>query len=264
MKEVALRAAELEGTGHAHPFQIEYEALVWDPRQKEQDAHRKLKHCHERKEFFRCTASDAMAVLRETAGQDFIYEGNLPQPVPASPTESVPADPWKISQQEIDIWWRKAPSPINASAKERFGADFVELVQRMLRREARLARCKETDDDDIQTMSERLLLESLATLNGNGPDESNIYPSTKGGFVLACAADHVMRNGPVHSPILRDDLPYVSQADDAKTFGVDVVKAVCNIVVYELRSAKINKGSYATLRHYAALGARNAHYFGAA
>lgn len=63
-KDPSLRADELKGTGLPHSFVVEYDALVVDPRDVEQQVHQQLREHHESKEFFRITVSQAIEYIR--------------------------------------------------------------------------------------------------------------------------------------------------------------------------------------------------------
>lgn len=63
-KDPALRASELEGTGIPHPFCVEYDVLVINPRDVEQSVHRRLMDCREGKEFFRLTTYEAIQAIQ--------------------------------------------------------------------------------------------------------------------------------------------------------------------------------------------------------
>lgn len=62
-KDPVLRVEELSGTGHPHPFCVEYDALVWEPRVIEQAVHLRLSDFHEAKEFFRITIDTAVSAI---------------------------------------------------------------------------------------------------------------------------------------------------------------------------------------------------------
>jgi hypothetical protein len=66
-KDPQLRVDELGGTGLPHPFVLEYDVLVVEPRDIEQAVHVRLNSCHEAKEFFRCTVAEAMAAIQRVA-----------------------------------------------------------------------------------------------------------------------------------------------------------------------------------------------------
>ena len=64
-KDPSLRAQELEGTGLPHPYVVEYDVLVVDPRHVEQAVHAQLRAHNESKEFFRTEVVAAVNVIRE-------------------------------------------------------------------------------------------------------------------------------------------------------------------------------------------------------
>ncbi len=63
-KDPSFRAQELCGTGHPHPFLVEYDALVEGPRLVEQAVHRELARYHESKEFFRVAVELAVQAIQ--------------------------------------------------------------------------------------------------------------------------------------------------------------------------------------------------------
>jgi len=63
-KDPVLRVGELDGTGLPHPFIIEYDALVFEPRDVEQAVHQRLSQHHEAKEFFRIAVGVAVSAIR--------------------------------------------------------------------------------------------------------------------------------------------------------------------------------------------------------
>jgi hypothetical protein len=63
-KDPALRAAELDGTGVPFSFIVEYDVLVENPREVEQETHRQLKDVHANKEFFQTTIVEAVKAIR--------------------------------------------------------------------------------------------------------------------------------------------------------------------------------------------------------
>lgn len=66
-KDPQLRIEELAGTGLPHPFLLEYDVLIVEPREIEQAVHSRLSSCHEAKEFFRCSVTDAMRAIQDVA-----------------------------------------------------------------------------------------------------------------------------------------------------------------------------------------------------
>lgn len=75
LKDPELRAKELSGTASPHPYIVEYEMLVKDaPEQIEKQAHKHLRGKHEGKEWFRCSAEEAVVAIRFVAGEAKIQE----------------------------------------------------------------------------------------------------------------------------------------------------------------------------------------------
>lgn len=68
MKDPALRAEELDHTGSPHPYIVDYEVLVNEPRDIEQKVHSHLKSHKEGKEWFRCSSEEAIATIQTVVG----------------------------------------------------------------------------------------------------------------------------------------------------------------------------------------------------
>ena len=75
-KDPMLRAKELAGTGSPHPFRVVFDVLVEDPRSVEQAAHSVLASKREGKEWFKCSHSEAIAVIRACAKSILIERNN--------------------------------------------------------------------------------------------------------------------------------------------------------------------------------------------
>jgi len=73
-KDPATRAEELGGTGAPHPYEVQYDALVSQPYEVEQRVHLALADLNEGKEWFRCTVSDAIQVIKRVAGPHLLLE----------------------------------------------------------------------------------------------------------------------------------------------------------------------------------------------
>lgn len=73
-KDPELRAKELNHSGSPHPYIVEYEMLVNEPFQIEQKAHKFLSDEHEGKEWFRCLPEEAIAAIKQAAGNSQINE----------------------------------------------------------------------------------------------------------------------------------------------------------------------------------------------
>lgn len=74
MKDPELRAAELHHTGAPHPYNLDYDVLIENPREIEQQVHSHLKNQKEGKEWFRCTTTEAIAAIKVVAGTKAILE----------------------------------------------------------------------------------------------------------------------------------------------------------------------------------------------
>ena len=63
-KDPVLRIDELNGTGIPYPFDLEYDALVYEPRILERKIHAELAAAREAKEFFRVSVHTAIETIR--------------------------------------------------------------------------------------------------------------------------------------------------------------------------------------------------------
>ena len=73
-KDPGLRAEELNHTGSPHPYVVEYEMLIEEPYEIEQKTHKLLSSKHEAKEWFRCSAEEAIAAIKQVSGNRIITE----------------------------------------------------------------------------------------------------------------------------------------------------------------------------------------------
>lgn len=73
-KDPELRASELNNTGAPHPYVVEYEALVEEPRDIEQRVHRRLSDHREGREWFRCSPEFAVSVIQTVIAGGTITE----------------------------------------------------------------------------------------------------------------------------------------------------------------------------------------------
>ena len=73
-KDPELRAAELNHTGAPHPYLVEYELLIEEPYTVEQKTHKLLSSKREAKEWFRCSPEEAVAAIKQIAGNNTINE----------------------------------------------------------------------------------------------------------------------------------------------------------------------------------------------
>lgn len=73
-KDPELRARELNHTGSPYPYIVEYEMLIAEPYRLEQQVHKALRHHSEGREWFRCSAEEAIAVIQQVAEGKAIHE----------------------------------------------------------------------------------------------------------------------------------------------------------------------------------------------
>lgn len=74
LKDPKLRAEELNNTGAPHPYTVQYEILVENPRDLEQKTHRELYSRLESKEWFRCSVEQAVLAIKQLIGTHFVTE----------------------------------------------------------------------------------------------------------------------------------------------------------------------------------------------
>ena len=73
-KDPDLRAVELNNTGSPHPYIVNYELLIENPRNIEQAVHKRLEHLNEGKEWFKCSTETAIAAIKSVANKGVILE----------------------------------------------------------------------------------------------------------------------------------------------------------------------------------------------
>ncbi|MHB0917918.1 MAG: GIY-YIG nuclease family protein [Thiobacillus sp.] len=84
-KDPQLRASELNHTGSPHPYFVEYDVLVTNPKDMETKTHSALSNKREGKEWFRCSVNEAINTVRLITNGKAITERALvanftPQP----------------------------------------------------------------------------------------------------------------------------------------------------------------------------------------
>jgi Protein of unknown function (DUF1566)/T5orf172 domain len=68
LKDPILRGVELDNTGAPHPYVVQYEVFVYEPREIEQRAHSELSDFREAKEWFKCSIGEAVTAIRKVIG----------------------------------------------------------------------------------------------------------------------------------------------------------------------------------------------------
>jgi hypothetical protein len=81
-KDPELRASELNNTGNPYPYKVEYDVLVYEPRDIEQIAHGLLQRngYHANKEWFTCSISTAISAIREAGNGKILLENCISEP----------------------------------------------------------------------------------------------------------------------------------------------------------------------------------------
>lgn len=114
LKNPDLRAAELNHTGVPHPYVVDYEVMVDQPRNIEQKAHSKLKHKRAGKEWFRCSPETAIATIQGLIGNGAVTE-NFKRSDRAKATEIRRQDERKKeAKAKADLEKRKREAERNA------------------------------------------------------------------------------------------------------------------------------------------------------
>lgn len=73
-KDPQLRAGELNHTGSPHPYSVEYDVLVTNPKDIESKTHSSLSKKREGKEWFRCSVEEAIETIRVVINGKAIVE----------------------------------------------------------------------------------------------------------------------------------------------------------------------------------------------
>lgn len=77
-KDPHLRAGELNHTGSPHPYSVEYDVLVRNPKDIESKIHSSLSNKREGKEWFRCSAIEAIETIRLVInGKEIVEESSI-------------------------------------------------------------------------------------------------------------------------------------------------------------------------------------------
>jgi hypothetical protein len=146
-KDPMLRAKELDGTGVPHAFEVIYDALVSNPREVEQKAHKLLSESREAKEWFHCSIEAALQAIRSSAGQ--IYQETMHQYVePKVNPQTNDASPQTNNASSID-----EDPLLAATLKERAKRGAALLAK--AEAERKLAKVKEFDKAEAEAADRR-------------------------------------------------------------------------------------------------------------
>jgi len=131
-KEPEVRAKELDHTGSPHPPVVEYQMWTEEPYQIEQQTHRLLSAKREGKEWFRCSAEEAVAAIKQVAGPRAISETYQR----AERTKAEALYQQKLEEQEtrrkrekvekdFDDWVRNEEATIREKFERQIAAPFL-------------------------------------------------------------------------------------------------------------------------------------------
>lgn len=88
-KDPQIRAGELNHTGSPHPYSVEYDVLVSNPKNFEAKVHSALINKREGKEWFRCPVREAIEAIRVvTDGQAIVEKSSITSNT--APSEKTP------------------------------------------------------------------------------------------------------------------------------------------------------------------------------
>lgn len=121
-KDPELRAEELNHTGSPHPYVVEYEALVEEPRQIEQKVHKLLSNTNEGKEWFRCSVEVAVAAIYQATHDSPIITENLKK-TQREKVEQI--NKQKREEREIEEKFRAEANRIDKEYKEIIAKRFA-------------------------------------------------------------------------------------------------------------------------------------------
>lgn len=167
LKDPAIRAKELRSSGSPTPFEVQYEALLYDPYPTEQAVHRALESKNAGKEWFRCTLEEAVGSIHAHAAEGIIHESYIA------------LDKEKFEQQQQE--------KRELEAEENAQKEAIRLNQ--IRREKNSAEKAQLDEEEfnrrfseISKRYDRLLDESESQANPENPDVTK--PLDKKGITL--------------------------------------------------------------------------------
>ena len=109
MKDPSIRANDLDSTGMPTAYRVEYEALVEEPYQVEQQIHHEMQAFHAGKEWFKTDTLNAVLAIRRCAGSVFFenyrelaeYEIRIKEAEAACKAEQDSFRSWRESIREI-------------------------------------------------------------------------------------------------------------------------------------------------------------------
>jgi hypothetical protein len=125
-KDPELRASELNNTGAPHPYVVEYEALVEEPRDIEQRVHRNLSGHREGREWFRCSPEFAVSVIQAMLVSRAITESFKRADRAKAEALRRERDEQRVREERNEALWREQESQIRAKYDQQLRAAFPE------------------------------------------------------------------------------------------------------------------------------------------
>jgi len=121
------RAKELHHTGSPHPYVVEYEMLIEEAYRIEQQTHRYLSSKHEDKEWFRCSAEEAVAAIKQVAGQrasSETYKRVKRAKAEALYQQELDRRKREKTEKEVEDWLRNEEVTIREKFERQIAASF--------------------------------------------------------------------------------------------------------------------------------------------
>lgn len=99
----ALKVEELNNSEIPHPYVVEYDALLNEPKETAQKIQAILSYCHENKGWFRCEVAKAIIAIRQAAAGSIIVENNRNAEVKKPEIRKAEPEPEKVAAKSLDI-----------------------------------------------------------------------------------------------------------------------------------------------------------------
>jgi len=125
-KDPDLRASELKHTGAPHPYVVDYEVLVEQPRVVEQQVHRELSEYREGREWFRCTPEFAISAIQRIVGDRAILESFKRADRQKAEQFRRQQDEERRNQERTEVMWQDRERQISATYEQRLQQAFPE------------------------------------------------------------------------------------------------------------------------------------------
>lgn len=125
-KDPDLRASELNHTGSPHPYVVDYEVLVEQPRDVEQQVHRQLSEYREGREWFRCTPEFAVSAVQQIVGSSAIVESFKRADRRKAEEIRQRQEEERKNQERTEVMWRDRERQIGSTYEQQLQREFSE------------------------------------------------------------------------------------------------------------------------------------------